>query len=246
MLHAHLSQDFEAGSRKFTIIDKEIDNLISRGFFRNGDRVLDLGCGPGLYTSRLSRRGMKVTGIDISRRSIEHARNQSDEEGLGVEYINGNFFDIDYTGRFNIAMQIYGEISTFSDEKRDMLLSKVHKALLPGGLLVFDVSTRQQRLKEGASNHWHMFEGGFWRPGKHIILEEGFDYPEDDVWLDQYIVIDENETKVYRNWFHDYSLETILPVLEKAGFTAIQLWNDFTGTPFEDGGDWIALVARSV
>jgi len=244
MLNAHLSQEFDAASRQFAVIDREIENLIARGFFRTGDRVLDLGCGPGLYASRLCKRGMDVTGVDISRRSIEYALKQAGEHGQDITYVNGSFFDIGYSNEFDVAMQIYGEIGTFSDEKRDLLLSKIYEVLVPGGLLVFDVSTRQARVKEGAGNHWHIFEGGFWRPGKHIVLEEGFDYPEENVWLDQYIIIDEECVKVYRNWFHDYSLETILPVLEKAGFTVIQIWNDFTGTPFEDGGDWIALVAR--
>jgi SAM-dependent methyltransferase len=209
-----------------------------------GDRVLDLGCGPGLYASRLCERGMTVTGIDISPRSIEYAMQSAGENGLEIEYIQGNFFDIEYPGEYDVTMQIYGELNTFSDTMRDIFLARIHDALTDSGLFIFDVSTRVQRLKEGAQNHWYSFEGGLWRPGKHLILEEGFDYPEHDVWLDQYIVIDENGITVYRDWFHDYSLDTIRDVLEKAGFSIVQVWNDLTGTPYQDGGDWIAIVAR--
>lgn len=244
MLDAHLNQQFDAASRRFDIIEREIENLFSRGVFKNEDRVLDLGCGPGLYAARLAKRGMKVTGIDISPRSIRYASNYASENGLDIEYVNDSFLNIGYTGEFDVAMQIYGEVSTFPDEDRDKLLSKVNDALKPGGFLVFDVSTRAQRMKEGAGNRWHVFEGGLWRPGKHIILEDGYDYPEEDAWLDQYIVIDEKGATVYRDWFHDYSLETIKPVVEKAGFSIVQIWNDFTGTPYSNGGDWIALIAR--
>lgn len=244
MLDAHLNQQFDAASRRFSIIEKEIANLISRGFLTNEDRVLDLGCGPGLYAARLAKRGMKVTGIDISPRSIAYARNYANENRLDIDYVNDSFFNMRYTEEFDVAMQIYGEVSTFSDKDRDSLLSKVYDALKPGGLLVFDVSTRAQRMKEGAENRWHVFEGGLWRPGKHIILEDGYDYPEADAWLDQYMVIDEYGVTIYRDWFHDYSLETIKPVVEKAGFSIVQIWNDFTGTPYKNGGDWIALVAR--
>lgn len=244
MLDAHLNQQFDAASRRFPIIDREIANLISRGFLRSRDKVLDLGCGPGFYASRLTDKGMKVTGVDISPRSIEYARQQAAASGQEITYVAGSFLDIEYAGEFDVAMQIYGEVSALSDFERDLFFSKVYKALRPGGLLIFDVSTRPQRYKEGARNHWHVFEGGLWRPGKHIILEDGYDYPDDDVWLDQYIVIDENGVAVYRDWFHDYSKDTIVPVLAKAGFTAVQIWNDFTGTPYQQGGDWIALVAR--
>jgi len=246
MLAAHLSQEFDAASRRFETIDREIEHLIYSGAVQPDDRILDLGCGPGLYASRLSKKGVRVTGIDISRRSIDYAVKYAAENSLDITYINGSFFDMNYNGEFSVAMQIYGELDTFSDEKRDLLLSKVHDALKPDGLFIFDVSTRAQRLKEGARNHWYSFKGGLWRPGRHLILEEGFDYPDNDVWLDQYIVIDENGIAVYRNWFHDYSLETILDVLNKTGFSIVQVWNDLTGTPYEDGGDWIAVVARKI
>lgn len=244
MLEAHLSQEFDAASRRFEIIDREIENLLSRGVLKSRDRVLDLGCGPGFYATRLAKKGIKVTGVDISSRSIDYARNKARGDNLDIEYVNNSFFDIDYSGEFDVVMQIYGEVNTFSDIERDLFLAKVHNALNPGGLFVFDLSTRAQRMKEGAVNHWHVFEGGLWRPGKHVILEEGFDYPEEDVWLDQYIVIDENGITVYRDWFHDYSLETILPVLGRAGFSVMQIWGDLTGTPYSGEGDWIALVAR--
>ena len=39
-------------------------------------KILDLGCGPGLYTIRLSAAGYDVTGMDYSRRSIAYAKEQ--------------------------------------------------------------------------------------------------------------------------------------------------------------------------
>jgi len=51
---------------------------------------------------------------------------------------------------------------------------------------------------------------------------------------------------VYNNWFHDYDLETIRQVLQKTGFELIHAWNDLTGTPYQAGGDWIALVGKVI
>ncbi len=68
MLKAHLDPEIDAASRKPATIDLTCDWLVGHFRLRPGDRVLDLGCGPGLYTSRLAKRGLKVTGIDYSRR----------------------------------------------------------------------------------------------------------------------------------------------------------------------------------
>lgn len=38
--------------------------------------VLDAGCGPGWITDYLSRRGVDISGIDLSPRMVEHARRQ--------------------------------------------------------------------------------------------------------------------------------------------------------------------------
>jgi SAM-dependent methyltransferase len=246
ILEAHLNPDVDSASRKHKTIDKEVNHLISSDVLKPGDKILDLGCGPGLYSSRFAIKGVKVTGIDISNNSLDYARHYAVEKGLDIDYRLISFFDIGYSGIFDAVIQVNGELNTFSDDKRDELLAKLRKALIPGGHLVFDITTRTRelRLREGIKNRWYISESGFWRSGRHLVLERGFDYLEDSVWLDQYIVIDSAGVKVYNNWFHDYSLETISPVLEKAGFTIRQIWNDLTGTPYLKGGDWIAIVAE--
>jgi hypothetical protein len=148
---------------------------------------------------------------------------------------------------FDSVLQIYGELSTFSDEARNRLLHIVHKALKKDGLFIFDVSTRALRMREGLSNGWYFAEEGFWRSGRHLVLEQGFDYPENAVWLNQYTVVAEDgEVKIYRIWFHDYSLQTITEVLNNNGFRVEYAWNDLTGEAYSNGGDWIAIAARKV
>ncbi len=246
MLEAHLNPDNDAASRNHASIDKEVEHLVSTGILKPGDRVLDLGCGPGLYSVRLAARGMKVTGVDISRRSLNYAIAQSQEKGLNIEFRLINFFALDYSDEFDAVIQTHAEMNTFPDEKRDKLLALLHRALKPGGLLIFDVTTRELRMKSGEANGWYVSDGGFWRPDKHLILTQGYDYPEDNVWLDQYIIIDSDSVKIYNNWFHDYDLQTIRQVLQKAGFEIIHAWNDLTGAPYRACGDWTALVGKVI
>lgn len=247
MLEAHLNSNFEGASRSIQTIEKTVEHLISTAILKPHDKVLDLGCGPGLYSSRLCQKGIRVTGIDISKRSINYAQKKADELQLDIEYICSNFFDITYDQVFDSVLQIYGELSTFSDEARDRLLRIVHKALKKDGLFVFDVSTRVLRMREGLSNRWYFAEEGFWQAGRHLVLEQGFDYPENNVWLNQYTVIAEDgEFKTYRTWFHDYSLQTITEVLHDNGFKVEYVWNDLIGETYSKGGDWIAIAARKV
>jgi len=54
----------------------------------SGRSVLDIGCGTGVYSRELMRRGAaKVTGYDVSAGMIDHARRIEDDEPLGIEYV---------------------------------------------------------------------------------------------------------------------------------------------------------------
>lgn len=243
MLEAHLDPNHDAASRRPEIIDQTIHHLLTSGILKPGMKVLDLGCGPGLYAERLYMEGVEVVGLDISERSIEYAKSRAKESGLKIDYCCMNFFDMDFTNEFDAVFQVYGELNTFSDVMRDKLLKLVFKALKKDGIFIFDVTTRTHRMKAGLKNGWYIADGGFWSPKKHLVLEQGYDYPEEDTWLDQYVIVDDSGSKVYRNWYHDYSLESIKAVLDKAGFYTKYVWNDLTGNPFHAGGDWIAIGA---
>ena len=73
MLEMHLNPNIEAASRSSETIDRSVKWLIENLALKAGDSVLDLGCGPGLYTSRFAHAGLQVTGVDYSHRSIDYA-----------------------------------------------------------------------------------------------------------------------------------------------------------------------------
>jgi len=73
MLEAHLDPNHDAASRRPEIIDQTVHYLFESGILKHGMKVLDLGCGPGLYAERLYKAGVDVVGLDISERSIEYA-----------------------------------------------------------------------------------------------------------------------------------------------------------------------------
>ncbi len=93
MLRFHLDPDIEAASRHPQTIDRAVVWLIDTLSLKQGDSVLDLGCGPGLYTSRLARAGLQVTGVDYSRRSIEYATGYANENHLDITYRYENYLD---------------------------------------------------------------------------------------------------------------------------------------------------------
>lgn len=245
MLAFHLDPNSDAASRRPETIDRSVAWIATTLRLPAGAAILDLGCGPGLYASRLARMGFRVAGVDYSHRSIDYATTYAHDQGLTISYRYQNYLELTDEGQYDAALLIYGDFCPLSPEQRTALLANVSRALKPGGRFVLDVTTRECRKKYGNRNGWRVLESGFWKPGPHLLLESGFDYPEQSIWLDQAIVVEENgKISVYRNWFQDYTPESITTELDAGGFIVESLWGDLTGQPYQEGSDWIGVVAR--
>lgn len=245
MLEAHLNPDIDAASRKPETIDRSVKWLVKALGLKTDASLLDLGCGPGLYASRFAQAGFNVTGVDYSHRSIEYASNHARENNLQITYRCQNYLELDDDSLYDAAFLIYGDFCPLNPQQRAVLLKNVHRALKPNGCFVLDVSTREHRRKHGNRNAWYAAESGFWRPGPHLVLEEGFNYPEQSIWLDQYTVIEaDGKVTVYRNWFQDYTPETITDELSDGGFSVESLWGDLKGEPYTPASEWIGLITH--
>lgn len=242
LLAAHLDPSHDAASRQPAEIDRTIAHLASAGLVGPGTRVLDLGCGPGLYAQRLAALGCAVTGVDLSAGSLAYARQAAEAAGLDIDYRQQDFRTLDEPGRFDLVIQTYGELSTFPDDVRDDLLTRVRAALAPGGALVFDVSTPAQ--DPGPDEEWSVSDGGLWRPGPHLVLTRLHRYP-DALRCRQYTVLTAPDSVVtYRMWFRDYVPDTLAPVLAEAGLRVQDCWSSLAGDPWRAGSPWLAVLAR--
>ncbi len=244
MLAAHLDPSTDAASRRPDVIECSVKWIVDVLKLNMGDSVLDLGCGPGLYSSCLAQLGLCVTGLDISPRSIEYAREQARDNNLNIEYRVQDYLALEEKESRDAVLLIYGDFCVLSPEKRRILLGNIHRALKPDGRFVLDVTTRVCRNRHGLKNGWYAANSGFWKPGPHLVLEQGFDYPEQSIWLDQYTVIDETGVVyVYRNWYQDYIPITIIEELQQSNFKVESIWGDLAGSEYTVDSEWIGVVA---
>jgi SAM-dependent methyltransferase len=245
MLKAHLNPNNDLASRRPETIQRSVDWIIATLGLKPGASTLDLGCGPGLYAARLAESGLRVTGVDDSRRSIGYARQYAQQNDLDIRYRHQNYLTLDEESQYDAALLIYGDFCPLAPEQRSQLLGNIRRALKPGGFFVLDVTTPIHRKRHGSRNGWYAVEEGFWKPDRHLVLEEGFSYPEQSIFLDQAIVVEEGgKISIYRMWFQDFNRATITQELEDAGFVIQGAWNDLLGTPFTEDGEWIGIVAR--
>jgi len=101
MLEAHLNPNTDAASRKPDFICRCAAWMSS--LLPKGASLLDIGCGPGLYTKRFAERGLRVTGLDFSENSIAYAR----EHDFESQYIIQDYLKMDFIESFDMITIIY-------------------------------------------------------------------------------------------------------------------------------------------
>ena len=111
MLREHLSQEHDAASRRFAEIDRHVAWIHQSVLARQPTRVLDLGCGPGLYTSRLARLGHTCTGIDFAPASTAYATEEARTGRLPCWYIQGDIRTVDCGTGYGIVMLTFWGVS---------------------------------------------------------------------------------------------------------------------------------------
>jgi SAM-dependent methyltransferase len=103
-------------------------------------RVLDVGCGTGIHSIELARRGYEVLGVDLSQKMIEVAREKSRAAGVtGVYFLQADATRLEFEEEFDAVIAMYGVISYFTcDENLLEFLRSLRRALKKGGVFVFD------------------------------------------------------------------------------------------------------------
>lgn len=227
MLEEHLSQEHDAASRRTMIIDDHVDWLHTRILGGKPGRVLDLGCGPGLYSNRLARLGHQCTGIDFSPASIEYARNTAAAEGLSAEFRLTDLREAQFGTGYDLVMFIFGEPNVFPTAQLRDVLRRAYDALVYGGKLVLEVST-WDGLKGDAPNgerrYWYTSQHGLFADRPHIVLTSNRWDEATHTKTDRHYVIDAATGAVERcgNSLQAYTFDEYRALLAGAGFVGIQ------------------------
>lgn len=169
MLAEHLSQTHDLASRRFTIIDQHITWIHTVVLRQKPSRILDLGCGPGFYTSRLTALGHTCTGVDFSPAAITYAR----QHDTGTQYIRSNILDVAYQQQFDLVMLIYGELNAFSPDEARRIVAGAHAALKPGGMLLLELHPAAYVKQIGnMPPTWYTAEKGLFSDQPYLCLAE--------------------------------------------------------------------------
>lgn len=245
MLAYHLDSEIDLSSRSTACIDESVRWLTEYFGLTEGSRVIDFGCGPGLYTSRLARSGAEVTGIDFSSRSIEYANEYARREGLDVRYIEADYLDYQPAGTFDLITMIMCDLCALSPLQRSAMLRKFRGLLSNRGRIVLDVYSLNAFAdkQEGLVCEKNQLNG-FWSANPYYGFVASFRYDDDKVSLDKYTIVEEDRQREIYNWLQYFTPESLEQEVHAAGLEIDGLYGDVAGNTYEVESAEFAVVLQ--
>ncbi len=145
--HAILKERYDEialdGDDRVTAADYQLRELeidLGREYIRNGDAVLDVGCGPGAaLRDYASKRDIRAVGIDYSENMVEAARKHlaKTEGAPEIEFIAASVTELPFEdGEFDVVTSHRCLMALLEWERQQDALREIHRVLKPGGTLV--------------------------------------------------------------------------------------------------------------
>ncbi len=209
--------------------------------------VLDLGCGTGVITLELARRGYDMTGIDLSPEMLDEARERAYEDEISdVLWLCQDMREFELYGTVDAVIATCDAVNYLLNARDlDKCFSLVHNYLIPDGIFVFDISSRAKFER--------MYKGD-------IIIEN------DDVYCGWQSVYNEKThvADFYLSYFSTegddglyvrrdehqrqkaWSVRSVKQALARCGFELLCVTDSYTGKPItgETEEDRIYFVCR--
>jgi D-alanine-D-alanine ligase len=200
---------------------QEVDRLVQVCRLEPNDWILDLCCGQGRHCLELARRGFRnIVGVDRSRYLIRLARKRTREQGLKVEFHEGDARRFRPPDRTFHCVALMGNSFGYFDREEDdrALLVLARHVLRPGGTIALDITDGQWMREHFDRRSWE------WIDEEHFVCRER-SLTSDGTRLVTREVVVHAERGVIADQFYAerlYSAEQIHALLEEVGFGGVR------------------------
>jgi SAM-dependent methyltransferase len=218
---------------------KEVDFVVEKLELEPGARILDVACGHGRHTVELARRGYRMTGVDLSPRSIELAREAAERDGLEVAFVQRDMREIDFEVEFDAAINLFTAFGYFDEEDENQrVLDAVERALLPGGSFLIDTINLLGLTRRYQARMWEEHQGTPMLMLNEYDLLRG---RNNSTWT--FLKPDGSRTEL-RHSLRVYAPHELASMLERAGLAVVGSWGGFDGSELSVESWRLILRAR--
>ncbi|KJY19128.1 MULTISPECIES: class I SAM-dependent methyltransferase [Streptomyces] len=205
--------------------------------FPSGARVLDLCCGPGLFTVPLARAGHEVTGVDLSAPLLERARTSSRDAGVDVRFVEADMLAFAEPEAFDAAVNMFTSFG-YLDRHEDnvQVLRNLHTSLAPGGTLLVDVVGKEILARRDERVSLSELDG-------KVLVQRDTVLDDWSRLRSDWYSIEGSRAATGSMTLHLYSAAELRDMLRSAGFAGVRFHGDYEGGPYDHRAERLIAVA---
>jgi SAM-dependent methyltransferase len=206
-----------------------------------GSRVLDLACGRGRISIGLAQRGLRVTGLDLSPRSLELARSRAEAAGVEVELIHRDMRELDAEEAFDAVVCVFTSFGYFPTQDEDeRVLAAVARSLVPGGRFLIELVNTIAIAKEFRERDWQELEDGtLWLEQRRYDQLTG---RHEATWT---FVGPDGTRSELRHSLRGYTPAELVAMLGRAGLEVDGSWGSWEGDALGEGSRTILRARKA-
>jgi SAM-dependent methyltransferase len=220
---------------------REAEGVVALLGLQPGEKVLDLCCGQGRHCVELARRGMDVTGLDLSGSLLAEARRRVEDAGLRAGLVQADMREILFQAEFDAAINMFTAFGYLESDAEDLkALRAVRAALRPGGRFLLDARNFDGvSSRPGSFQHWVEAEdGGFCLTAHELRL-----HPR--AWVVKTIVLDGADRREYEMHMRAYTADEMERMFGEAGFPHFEVYGDWDGGELTSASGRLICVGRT-
>jgi len=223
MLAEHLSQDHDMASRRTEWIDRQVAWIHQDLLKGRSAAILDLGCGPGFYSHRLTMLGHSCHGFDFAPASIEYAQKHNPDKSR-CRFVLADIRRAAFGGPYNLAMVLFGEFNVFSPAEVRAILRKVQASLAPQGILIIEAHTPEVVENMGRSEpSQKRLDSGLFSDSPHLYRTESNWLAEQKVAVQTFYITEDGgaPAKKFHSTTKAWTDPELIALLKNTGFDEV-------------------------
>jgi len=201
-----------------------------------GSELLDVGCGRGRHAIEFAKRGLQVTGLDLSERSLEIAREKAAEENLNITFIAGDMRNPVGQNRFDGVVNLFTAFGYFEEwDDHQKAVDAMALAVKPGGFVVQDFLNQ-------AAVESNLIPSDTRTIGDIVIDQRR--WVEEGRILKEIVFSSEGGSHTFFESVALLERSDFESLYESAGLELETIFGDYSGAPYDDESPRMILFSR--